>query len=499
MTTLARTIFEQSIPGCESVAVPKSDVPETSASWKIPPGLLRAAPPDWPEVAEIEVVRHYTRLSTLNHHIDKNTYPLGSCTMKYNPKVNERACSNPGFARLHPETPDEDCQGALQVMWELARDLAVITGMDEVCLQPSAGAQGEMVGLLMARAYHLRRGENRLRVIIPDSSHGTNPASVALCGFETVTIKSNDRGLVDPDVLAQVMDESVACIMLTNPNTLGLFEREIVKIAKIVHDKGGLLYNDGANTNALLGLARAGDMGFDILHLNLHKTFSTPHGGGGPAAGAIGAKKHLAAFLPGPRVVKKPNRHVEGERTRKPALDLDGQHIYVRETPGPESVGSVHPFIGNFGVLVRAFTYIRTQGAEGLTQVSRDAILAANYLRARLKDAYEIPHDGPCMHEFVASASRQKKNGVRAGAIGKRLLDFGLHAPTVYFPLIVPEALMIEPTETESKDRLDALADAFLQIAKEAEEKPDFVNAAPHETPYLRIDEAKAARDLDCG
>lgn len=478
------TIFEQSIPGCEPVAVPKSDVPETSAAWKLPPGMLRGSAPDWPEVSEIEVVRHYTHLSTLNHHIDKNTYPLGSCTMKYNPKVNERACSKPGFARLHPETPDEDCQGALQVMWELARDLAVITGMDEVRLQASAGAQGEMVGLLMARAYHLRKGENRHRVIIPDSSHGTNPATVALCGFEPVTIKSNEQGMVDPTVLVEAMTDDVACIMLTNPNTLGLFERDIVKIAKIVHDKGGLLYNDGANTNALLGISRAGDMGFDMLHLNLHKTFSTPHGGGGPAAGAVGAKKHLAAFLPGPRVIKK---------TR------DGDDEYVRETPGPESIGSVHPFIGNFAVLVRAFSYIRAQGAGGLAQVSRDAILAANYLRTRLKDAYDIPHAGPCMHEFVASATRQKKNGVRAGAIGKRLLDFGLHAPTVYFPLIVPEALMIEPTETESKARLDFLADAFLQIAKEADEKPDFVNAAPHDTPYLRIDEAKAARDLDCG
>ncbi len=498
--TEARTIFDLSVLGCESVAVPDSDVPEPSPIWRLPAELFRREPPDWPEVAEIEVVRHYTRLSTLNHHIDKNTYPLGSCTMKYNPKVNERACSKPGFARLHPETPDDDCQGALQVMWELARDLAVITGMDEVRLQASAGAQGEMVGLLMARAYHLRKGENRHRVIIPDSSHGTNPATVALCGFEPVTIKSNAEGLVDPDVLAQVMTDDVACIMLTNPNTLGLFEREIVKIAQIVHDKGGLLYNDGANTNALLGNSRAGDMGFDMLHLNLHKTFSTPHGGGGPAAGAVGAKRHLAAFLPGPRVVR---RALEGERhgeSKAPAEPAGTQRYrFVREAPGPESIGSVHPFMGNFAVLVRAFSYIRAQGAEGLAQVSKDAILAANYLRTRLKAAYDIPHEGPCMHEFVASATRQKKNNVRAGAIGKRLLDFGLHAPTVYFPLIVPEALMIEPTETESKDRLDALADAFLQIAKEAQENPEFVNAAPHNTPYLRIDEAKAARDLDCG
>ncbi len=488
MTTMSdlagTTIFDISIPGSESVAVPTSNVPESAAGWKLGNDQFRATPPDWPEVAEIEVVRHYTRLSTLNHHIDKNTYPLGSCTMKYNPKINERICAKPGFARLHPETPDPDCQGALQVMWELAHDLAVITGMDEVRLQASAGAQGEMVGLLMARAYHLRRRENRRKVIIPDSAHGTNPASVTLCGFEPLAIKSNDAGLVDPAVLAEVMDENVACVMMTNPNTLGLFEHEIATIAQIVHSKGGLLYNDGANTNALLGLARAGDMGFDILHLNLHKTFSTPHGGGGPAAAAVGAKKHLAPFLPGPQVVKS---------------SQGGSDAFARQAPGPESIGSVHPFVGNFGVLVRAFAYIRAQGAEGLAQVSKDAILAANYLRARVAGAYDIPHPGPCMHEFVASATRQKKQGVRAGVIGKRLLDFGLHAPTVYFPLIVPEALMIEPTETESKERLDFFADAMLQIAREVEHDPELVNSAPHETPFLRIDEAKAARDLDCG
>jgi glycine dehydrogenase subunit 2 len=479
----AKTIFDLSIPGSESVAVPASNVPEPASAWKLSSDKFRATPPDWPEVAEIEVVRHYTRLSTLNHHIDKNTYPLGSCTMKYNPKINERVVAKPGFARLHPETPDADCQGALQLMWELASDLAAITGMDEVRLQGSAGAQGEMVGLLMARAYHLRRGENRRKVIIPDSSHGTNPASVTLCGFEPLAIKSNEVGLVDPAVLAAVMDENVACMMMTNPNTLGLFEHDIAKIAQIVHSKGGLLYNDGANTNALLGLARAGDMGFDILHLNLHKTFSTPHGGGGPGAAAVGAKKHLAPFLPGPQVVKS---------------SQGGADSFARRAPGPESIGSVHPFVGNFGVLVRAFAYIRAQGAEGLAQVSKDAILAANYLRARVAGAYDVPHPA-CMHEFVASATRQKKLGVRAGAIGKRLLDFGLHAPTVYFPLIVPEALMIEPTETESKERLDFFADAMLQIAREVEHDPELVNSAPHETPFLRIDEAKAARDLDCG
>ncbi|MBI3873236.1 MAG: aminomethyl-transferring glycine dehydrogenase subunit GcvPB [candidate division Zixibacteria bacterium] len=479
-----QTIFDLSSAGTEGVTVPQPQVPSPGASWRLPESNFRSSLPDWPEVSEIEVVRHYTRLSILNHHIDRNTYPLGSCTMKYNPKINERAATKAGFARLHPETPDADCQGALQLMWDLARDLAAITGMDEICLQGSAGAQGEMAGLLMARAYHRRHGEHRLRVIIPDSAHGTNPASVTLAGFESVAIRSDARGLVDPDALAAVLDDSVACIMLTNPNTLGLFERDIVRIAGMAHAKGALLYNDGANTNALLGLARAGDMGFDMLHLNLHKTFSTPHGGGGPAAAAIGAKRALAPFLPGPAVVKR------GET---------GHEQFAREAPGPDSIGSIHPFVGNFGVLVRAYTYIRSLGALGLAQVAQDAILAANYLRARLATEYDIPHPGPCLHEFVASASRQKQHGVRAGAIAKRLLDFGVHSPTVYFPLIVPEALMIEPTETESQERLDAYAEAFLQIAREARHDPDLVNSAPHETPFLRIDEAKAARELDVG
>ncbi|MEW5701735.1 MAG: aminomethyl-transferring glycine dehydrogenase subunit GcvPB [Candidatus Zixiibacteriota bacterium] len=478
------TIFDLSAAGTVGVTIPTSQVPAIGPVWALPSELRRVSAPDWPDVSEIEVVRHYTRLSTRNHHIDKNTYPLGSCTMKYNPKINERVASIPGMARLHPESPDSDCQGALQVLWELARDLAEITGMDEVRLQPSAGAQGEMVGLLMARAYHRRRGEDRRRVIIPDSSHGTNPASVTLTGFESVAIKSNDQGLVDPDVLGQVLDETVACIMLTNPNTLGLFERDIVRIAAMAHARGALLYNDGANTNALLGLARAGDMGFDVLHLNLHKTFSTPHGGGGPGAAAVGAKRELIPFLPGPAIVRSVS---------------DGAESYARVAPGPESIGSVHLFFGNFGVLVRAYTYIRSLGPDGLAEVSRDAILAANYLRTLIRDAYDIPHPGPCMHEFVASAARQKKHGVRAGAIAKRLLDFGVHAPTVYFPLIVPEALMIEPTETESRERLDAYAEILLQIAREAETDPELVNSAPHDTPRSRVDEARAGRDLDCG
>ncbi|GAB4328793.1 MAG: aminomethyl-transferring glycine dehydrogenase subunit GcvPB [Candidatus Zixiibacteriota bacterium] len=478
------TIFDATTPGARGVMAPEPGVPESSAAWRLPDDLRRATPPDLPEVAEPEVVRHYIRLSTLNHHIDKDTYPLGSCTMKYNPKINERTASMPGFARLHPETPDDDCQGALQLMWELGRDLAEITGMDEVRLQPSAGAQGEMVGLLIARAYHRARGEDRRKVIIPDSSHGTNPASVTLAGFEPVAIKSNKRGLVDPSELDAVLDDDVACIMLTNPNTLGLFEHEILKITEMVHAKGGLVYNDGANTNALLGIARAGDMGFDVLHLNLHKTFSTPHGGGGPGSAAVGVKKNLIPFLPGSGIERQDN---------------NGLVRFVRKSPGPQSIGSVHPFVGNFGVLVRAYTYIRLLGADGLRHVAEDAVLNANYLMSRIKDAYEIPYPGHCMHEFVASAVRQKKHGVRAGQIAKRLLDFGVHPPTVYFPLIVPEALMIEPTETESLARIDAYAEALLQIAREAESDPELVKSAPHNAPIRKVDEARAARDLDVG
>ena len=481
----SHSLFDLTEPGTRGVRSPAPGVPTAGTAWRLPEALRRDSAPDWAEVSEPEVVRHYTRLSTYNHHIDKNTYPLGSCTMKYNPKINERAVSLPGFAHLHPETPDELAQGALWLIWELSRDLAEITGMDEVSLQPSAGAQGEMVGLLMARAYHQAQGETRTKVIIPDSSHGTNPASVTLSGYEAVPIKSNADGLVDPEELSRVCDETVACVMLTNPNTLGLFEREIEEIAAIVHGQGGLLYNDGANTNALLGLARAGDMGFDTLHLNLHKTFSTPHGGGGPGAAAVGAKKHLAQYLPGSAIV---------------ADERNGEKYFRRVAPNPNSIGSVHSFIWEFrGCWFAPMSTSAASDPEELATVARDAILAANYLRTRIADAYEIPHPGPCMHEFVASAVRQKAQGVRAGQIGKRLLDFGVHSPTVYFPLIVPEALMIEPTETESLPRLDAYAEALLQIAREAEHDPELVNAAPHETPFLRVDEAKAARDLDVG
>ncbi|MBD3298729.1 MAG: aminotransferase class V-fold PLP-dependent enzyme [candidate division Zixibacteria bacterium] len=478
------TIFDATTPGAKGVMAPDPGVPEPQDNWRLPDAYRRSVPADLPEVAEPEVVRHYVRLSTRNHHIDKDTYPLGSCTMKYNPKINERTAAMAGFSRLHPETPDDHCQGALRLMWELGRDLAVITGMDEVRLQPSAGAQGEMVGLLIALAYHRSRGEDRRKVIIPDSSHGTNPASVTLAGFDPVAVKSNEKGLVDPSELAAVLDDNVACIMLTNPNTLGLFEQDILKITEMVHAKGGIVYNDGANTNALLGIARAGDMGFDVLHLNLHKTFSTPHGGGGPGAAAVGVTKELIPFLPGSGIEREEN---------------NGDMRFSRKSPGSQSIGSVHPFAGNFGVLVRAYTYIRLLGAEGLRQVAEDAVLNANYLMSRIKDVYDIPYGHRCMHEFVASAVRQKKQGVRAGQIAKRLLDFGVHPPTVYFPLIVPEALMIEPTETESMARVDAYAEALLQIAREIESDPDMVNTAPHNAPIRKVDEARAARDLDVG
>jgi len=475
-------IFELSRPGREGLSPPPAGVPEKPLDEIIPPAYQRSQLALLPEVSEPQLVRHYTRLSTYNHHVDKAIYPLGSCTMKYNPKINDALAALPGFAFLHPELPEKHCQGALGLMHELSRLLAEIAGVDEVSLQPVAGAQGEMAGLLIIRAYHLERGRRRRKIIIPDSSHGTNPASVTLAGFESVPCKSGADGLVDVKALESLLDDDVAGLMLTNPNTLGLFEKDIQKITAAVHRAGGLVYLDGANLNAMLGLVRPGDMGFDIVHFNLHKTFSTPHGGGGPGGGAVGVKAALAEFLPGPRIVCEKQ---------------SGEEYYRREDIGPHSIGRVHTFDGNFAVMVQAYAYIRSLGAEGLRQVAQDAILNANYLASRLVDHYDLPYPGPCQHEFVLSANRQKKQGVRAGAIGKRLLDFGVHAPTVYFPLIVPEALMIEPTETESKESLDHFADILIQIAEEAKTNPDLVNSAPHNTPLARLNEAKAAKDLD--
>jgi glycine dehydrogenase subunit 2 len=468
-------IFEMSQPGRVAYSLPESDVPEIPLEEVIPAELLRETPAELPEVSELDLIRHYTELSRRNYGVDNGFYPLGSCTMKYNPKVNEDMARLPGFAKIHPYQPEETVQGALQLLYELKRDLAEITGMDQVTLQPAAGAQGEWTGLMMIRAYHESRGESqRNKVIVPDSAHGTNPASATVAGFETITVKSNEKGHVDVEALKQVVGEDTAALMLTNPNTLGLFEEQIREIADIVHEAGGLLYYDGANANAILGIARPGDMGFDVVHLNLHKTFTTPHGGGGPGAGPVGVKKALIPFLPTPIVEKGENGY------------------YLKDLP--QSIGRVKGFYGNFGILVRAYTYIRTMGPDGLRQVSENAVLNANYVMRRLEPYYDLPYPQHCKHEFVLSGKRQKKLGVRTLDIAKRLLDFDFHPPTIYFPLIVDECLMIEPTETESKETLDRFIEAMIQIAQEAEKHPEMVQEAPHNTIVKRLDEVTAAR-----
>lgn len=468
-------IFERSRPGRSACDLPECDVPGIPPEQGVPEGYLRAESPRLPEVSEPELIRHYTALSKRNHGVDTGFYPLGSCTMKYNPKRNERAARLPGFQHLHPYQPEETVQGALELMARLQEGLAEVTGMDAVSLQPAAGAQGEWAGLMMIRAYHRHRGQSRNKVIIPDSAHGTNPASAAMAGFRVATVRSNSRGGVDLDALARELDEDTAALMLTNPNTLGLFEEEIATIAYMVHRAGGLLYYDGANANAILGKTRPGDMGFDVVHLNLHKTFSTPHGGGGPGAGPVGVKAFLEPFLPVPVVRREQDRYI---------LDYDR----------PLSIGKVRSFYGNFGVLVRAYAYLLTMGPDGLSRVAEDAVLNANYLLHRLRPHYDVPYDRVCKHEFVLSGARQKRRGVKTADIAKRLLDFGFHPPTIYFPLNVEEAIMIEPTETESLETLDAFAEAMIQIAKEAEEDPERVRSAPHMTVVSRLDEVRAAR-----
>jgi glycine dehydrogenase subunit 2 len=467
-------VFERSRPGRRAYTLPALDVPEAPLEDMAP--YVRPSDVRLPELSEVDVIRHYTALSTRNHGVDSGFYPLGSCTMKYNPKRNERAARLPGFANIHPLQPESTVQGALELMHTLQGFLAEITGMDAVSLQPAAGAQGEWTGLMMIAAYHRDRGERRDKVIVPDSAHGTNPASVTMAGLKAVTIPSNPDGSVNLDALREAVGPDTAALMLTNPSTLGLFETQIEEIAQIVHAAGGLLYYDGANMNAILGYARPGDMGFDVVHLNLHKTFSTPHGGGGPGAGPVGVKAHLDPYLPKPTVER---RH-------------DG--TYRLNWDRPQSIGKVKGFYGNFGVLVRAYSYIRTLGPDGLKQVSEHAVLAANYLMRRLAEAYDVPFNRVCKHEFVLSGRRQKQQGVRTLDIAKRLLDFGVHPPTIYFPLIVEECLMIEPTECESLETLDEFADIMLQIAKEAEENPEFVRAAPHRTVVGRLDEVTAAR-----
>jgi len=468
-------IFERSREGRPGTAVPKPMVAKRAADV-LPAGALRDGPPDLPEVPEFEVVRHYIELSLKNHHVDRALYPLGSCTMKYNPKVNEDMARLPGFAGIHPMTPDAQAQGALALMHELGEWLKEIGGMDAITLQPAAGAQGEMTGIFLIAAYHRSRGDTaRKVVIIPDSAHGTNPATAALAGFTVRGIKSNAEGLTDLAALKAALGPDVAALMLTNPSTIGRFETQVVEVAKLVHDAGALLYMDGANMNALIGIAKPGDFGVDVMHYNLHKTFATPHGGGGPGSGPVAVKKFLEPFLPVPIVVK----------------EKDGR--YRREWARAQTIGKLHGHFGNFGVMVRAYTYIARLGREGIKQTAQGAVLNANYLAARIEAKYPMPY-GRGMHECVATGTVFKPFGIKTLDIAKRLLDFGYHAPTVYFPLIVPEALMIEPTETETKDDLDRFADAMLQIADEAEHTPELLTGAPRTTPVSRFDEAAAAR-----
>lgn len=484
-------IFELTSPGRIAYSLPECDVPVCSKEELIPSSLLRSEPAVLPEVYEVDVIRHYTSLSRRNFGVDNGFYPLGSCTMKYNPKINEDVARYPGFAAIHPYQPEESIQGALELMYRLQEDLAAITGMDEVSLQPAAGAHGEWTGLMMIRAYHESRGEHRTKVIVPDSSHGTNPASATVAGFQTITIPSTAQGLVDLDALRAAVGSDTAALMLTNPNTLGLFERQIVQIAEIVHEAGGLLYYDGANSNAIMGITRPGDMGFDVVHLNLHKTMSTPHGGGGPGAGPVGVKALLTPFLPKPRIV----RHAEDG-----TYSIHSGNGANDSASDSRSIGKVKAYYGNFGILVRAYAYIRSLGPEGLRQVSENAVLNANYMMHRLAPYYHVPHPELCKHEFVMSGTPLGEYGIRTLDVAKRLLDFGYHPPTIYFPLNVPECMMIEPTETESKETMDGFIEVMIAIAKEAKEQPELLLNAPYTTPVTRLDETSAARKpvLNC-
>jgi glycine dehydrogenase subunit 2 len=474
---LGPTIFERSRPGRGGGKIPH---PPADALDGVPAEARRGEGPALPELNEPEVVRHYVNLSQLNYAVDTGFYPLGSCTMKFNPKLNEWAARLPGFATLHPMAPDEVAQGTLQLLWELESALAAVSGMRAVTLQPAAGAQGELTGILMIRAYHRSRGDvDRDEVLVPDSSHGTNPATASMAGFRTVTIPSAPDGGVDVAAFERALGPRTAAVMITNPSTLGLFERRIGELLDEVHAAGALAYMDGANLNAILGRFKPGEAGFDVMHINTHKTFSTPHGGGGPGAGPVGVGERLLPFLPSPRVLREP----------------DGSFRLERPDERPTSIGRMRSFVGNTGVLVRAYAYIRAHGAEGLREVSDDAVLAANYLKHRLAGTYDLPYDRPCKHEFVASAaSIKRRTGVRTLDIAKRLIDHGFHPPTIYFPLIVEEGMLIEPTETESVETLDAFADALIAIAAEAEADPAVLHEAPHDSPVRRLDEATAAR-----
>jgi glycine dehydrogenase subunit 2 len=468
-------LFELSSPGKKGYQLPDLDVPPVDAAATLGAENVRGEIADFPEVSEVEAIRHFTRLSTWNYAIDLGMYPLGSCTMKYNPRVNELVAGTEGLAWAHPYQPQRLSQGAMEVMARLESSLLEITGMDAVTLQPAAGAHGELTGILVVRALLESRGGPRRKILIPDSAHGTNPATAAIAGYTIENIKSNERGMLDVENLARIVNEDVAALMLTNPNTLGVFEPNIRRIAEILHAKGAQLYMDGANMNALVGVMRPGDSGVDVMHLNLHKTFSTPHGGGGPGGGPVAVKAHLDPFLPVPRL-----RRVDGQWR----FDYDR----------PQSIGRVKAFYGNFGVLVRALAYILAHGAEGLRNATMDAVLNANYIRKALQPYYDLPLDEISMHECVFSDSRQEKRGVRTGDIAKRLIDYGFHPYTVSFPMIVHGAMMIEPTETESKRELDLFIDAMISIAKEVEEDPQMVLKAPYNTRTSRVDEVTAAR-----
>ena len=471
----ARTLLERSRPGRRAWSLPELDVPPVEVSSE----HRRGSEPGLPAVSEVDIVRHFTRLAQLNYGVDTGFYPLGSCSMKHNPKVAEAAAALPGFQRLHPHQPEGTVQGALELLWRLERALCEVTGMARATFQPPAGASGELTGLLIMRAFHAATGQPRSKVVIPDSAHGTNPASVTLAGYRVAQVPSDGRGLVDLGRLDKLVDEDVAGLMLTNPNTLGLFEEEIQGIAEVMHRVGALLYYDGANLNAIIGRVRPGDMGFDIVHMNTHKTFATPHGGGGPGAGPVAVNGRLERFLPAPVL----------------GFDEDGRRFFW-DHDRPDAIGRVHGFHGNFGVLARAFAYVFGHGRDGLREVGERAVLKANYLACRVRDTFPLAYPGRPMHEFVATARSLRRHGVRAMDVAKRLIDLGFHPSTVYFPLIVEEALMVEPTETESRETLDAFAEAMLQVAAEAESSPELLHEAPVTTPVRRLNEARAAREL---
>jgi len=473
------TIFELSRPNRKGIRFPAPDVPLS----ELPKGFLREELP-LPEVPENEVIRHFTNISQLNHAVDIGFYPLGSCTMKYNPKINEETSRLPGFSQIHPLQPVETVQGALGLMHETQQWLSEISGFNTVSLQPAAGAHGELTGVLIIRAYHRSRGDAaRTKMLVPDSAHGTNPASSAMSGMKIIELPSDDRGNIDLDALKAECDDTLAGIMITNPNTLGLFDENIIESCQLVHESGGLVYGDGANMNALLGIYKPADMGIDVMHFNLHKTFATPHGGGGPGSGPVGVTEELAKFLPAPLVVMTS------------AGDEENPAFYDLINP-EQTIGRVKSFHGHFSIIVRAFTYMLSLGKNGLKDVAIHAVLNANYIQARVKDIYHIPYERMCMHEFVAEGRWEDAPGIRALDISKRLIDFGFHPPTNYFPLIVPEALMIEPTETETKETLDSFTDTLLQIADEAKNDPDILHKAPTKAPFGRFDEIKAAKEL---